>query len=43
MEEIKKISKNYKKLKFISDNALITAKKYTWFKRSACFINLYKN
>jgi len=43
IEEIKKISKNYKKLKFISDNALITAKKYTWFKRSACFINLYKN
>ncbi len=42
IEKIKKISKNYKKLKFISRNALITAKKYTWFKRSESFINLYK-
>ncbi len=43
IEKIKKISKNYKKLRFISGNALSTAKKYTWFKRSAFFINLYKN
>ena len=43
IEKIKKVSKNYKKLKFISENALITAKRYTWFKRSASFINLYKS
>ena len=42
IEKINEVSKNYKKLKFISGNALITAKKYTWFKRSESFINLYK-
>ena len=43
IEKIKKVSKNYQKLKFISQNALVTSKRYSWMKRSATFINLYKN
>ncbi len=43
IKKIKEISKSGKKLKFISQNALITSKKYTWLKRSESFINLYKD
>lgn len=43
INKIKKISNNLKKLRKISKNALITSKKYTWFKRSKIFINIYNN
>lgn len=40
--EIRKIEKDKKKLKFLSDNALSTSKNYTWYKRSKNFLDLYK-
>ena len=43
VSKIKKISKDTKKLKMISNNALVTSKKYTWFKRSKIFIDIYNN
>ena len=41
INKIKEISNNLKKLRKISKNALITSKKYTWFKRSKIFIDIY--
>ena len=41
--KIKEISKNKNKLNVISKNAIITSKKYTWFKRSKIFIDIYNN
>jgi glycosyltransferase involved in cell wall biosynthesis len=42
VSKIKKIQKNTKKLKFLSDNALATSKNYTWSKRTRIFLDLYK-
>lgn len=41
IKKIKGISKDYKKLKFISQNAKKTSQKYTWFKRSKVFLDMY--
>ena len=43
INKIKKNSNNLKKLSKISKNALITSKKYTWFKRSKVFIDIYNS
>tara|TARA_B100000989_G_C19532300_1_gene470801 strand:+ start:5639 stop:6730 length:1092 start_codon:yes stop_codon:yes gene_type:complete len=42
IRKIKKIQKNTKKLKFLSNNALITSKNYTWSKRTRTFLDMYK-
>ena len=43
IEKIIKISTNQNKLRFISKNAILTSKKYTWLKRTKAFIDLYNN
>jgi glycosyltransferase involved in cell wall biosynthesis len=42
VSKIKKIQKNTKKLKFLSNNALSTSKNYTWSKRTRIFLDMYK-
>ena len=43
VSKIKEISTNMNKLKAISRNAVITSKKYTWFKRSKIYIDIFYN